>query len=138
LPASTTYCPNGGTAFNYRHRQLPKGVHYYRLRMMEKDGRAAYSQVAILMVDAQKTIITGLKQNPVVGGQARIGVFSERNQQAEVAVMDMAGRMLLRQKITLMTGYNEPVISVLPLPAAMYKLLLRTDDGVQKVMTMVK
>jgi hypothetical protein len=130
--------PNGGTDFNYRHPQLPKGVHYYRLRMVQKDGAATYSQVAILMVDAQKTIITGLKQNPVVGGQARIGVFSQRNQQAEAVVLDMAGRMLLRQKITLMEGYNEPVLSVLPLPAAMYKLLLRTDDGVQKTMTMLK
>lgn len=133
-----TVFPNGTTTFTHHHRQLSKGVHYYRLLMVEKDGQTSYSQVVVLMVDAQKTIITGLIQNPVVGGQARIGVFSERNQQAEVVVMDLSGKMLLRQKVPLLTGYNEPVVSVLPLPAAMYKIKVQTQDGVSKTMSMVK
>jgi len=129
---------NGGTDYHYRHTNLPAGVHYYRLKMVEKDGRSSYSKVEVLMVNTNRTLITGLMHNPIVGGQAVVRLFSASNQDADVMVIDMAGRTLLRQKLLLQMGYNQPSLSLMLLPAGMYKMLIRTRDGVEKVMTAVK
>ena len=128
----------GGIQYNYRHAGLMPGVHYYRLRMVEKNGTHSFSKVEILMVDTRKTLITGLLQNPVVGGLAQVGIYSQKPQQAEAILIDMTGRTLLKQKVGLQTGYNQVSISVLPLPAAHYRLLIRTQDGVEKVLPLVK
>jgi hypothetical protein len=129
---------NGGTSFNYRHANLQPGVHYYRLKMVEKDGRSGYSKVEVLMVNTNRTLITGLMHNPIQGGQAVVKLYSATNQDAEAVVIDMAGRMLLRQKLSLQTGYNQPSLSLLLLPSGMYKMLLRTRDGVEGVLTVAK
>lgn len=129
---------NGGTSFNYRHAGLQPGVHYYRLKMVEKDGQHGYSKVELLMVNTNHTLITGLMQNPIQGGQAVLKIYSAERQDAEAVVLDMAGRMLLRQKLSLQTGYNQPSLSLLPLPSGMYKMLIRTSDGVEKVITVMK
>jgi hypothetical protein len=127
-----------GTQYNYRHAALMPGVHYYRLRMVEKNGSHSFSKVEVLMVDTRKTLITGLLQNPVLGGVAQVGIFSQKPQPAEAILIDMAGRTLLKQKIGLQAGYNQVPISVLPLPAAHYRLLIRTQDGVEKVLPLIK
>jgi hypothetical protein len=129
---------NGGTDYNYRHAGLQPGVHYYRLKMVEKDGNHGYSKVEVLMVNTNRTLITGLMQNPIQGGQAVLKIYSASNQDAEAVVLDMAGRMLLRQKLSLQTGYNQPSLSLLLLPSGMYKMLIRTRDGVEKVITVMK
>jgi hypothetical protein len=90
------------------------------------------------MVNTNRTLITGLVQNPVVGGQAFVGIYSEKPQAAEAVLYDMSGRTLLRQKVNLQTGYNKANISLMMLPKGMYRLYIRTEDGVQEVMPLVK
>lgn len=129
---------NGGTLYNYRHAGLNAGVHYYRLKMVEKDGLITYSKVEVLMLNANRTLITGLLQNPVVGGQAFVGIYSQKPQYAEAVLYDMAGRALLRQKVGLQTGYNKADISVMLVPKGMYLMHIRSEDGVEKTIRLMK
>lgn len=129
---------NGGTAYHYRHAKLPQGVHYYRLQMVEKDGRRSHSKTEVLMVNTNRTLITGLLQNPVQGGNAIVRSYSATYQMAEVMLMDITGRMLMKQKLRLQTGFNQSSVSIMLLPSSMYKLIMRTEDGVEKVMTLKK
>jgi hypothetical protein len=133
-----TVMPNGGISFSYLHRNLAAGMHYYRLRMVEKDGQVSFSKTEVIQSGKQQTYITGLRQNPVAGGQAMVDVYSATPQQAEAVVLDATGRLLLQQKVQLMAGANQVNLSVLPLPSGMYRLLFRTKDGVEKVMPMMK
>lgn len=133
-----TVMPNGGLSFSYINKNLTTGIHYYRLRMVEKDGQASFSKTEIIQVGRQQTYITGLQQNPVIGGQAIVQVNSAVAQHAEAVLLDAIGRMLLRQKVQLMAGPNNVNLTVLPLPAGTYRILFRTQDGVEKVMPMMK
>ncbi len=133
-----TVMPNGGLSFSYLHKNLLAGIHYYRLRMVEKDGQASFSKTEIIQVGRQQTYITGLLQNPVVGGRAIVQVNSATPQHAEAVVLDAIGRMLLKQRVQLMAGPNNVNLTVLPLPAGTYRILFRTQDGVEKVMPMMK
>lgn len=130
--------PNGGSQYFYRHLKLMPGVHYYRLTLVDKNGIRVRSKTEILMVNTHQTIIAGLLHNPVTGGRAMLRVYSATNQNADVMLYDMAGRALIKQKINLFTGYNQPPISVSPLPSGIYKLKIRTQDGVEKIITLQK
>lgn len=126
------------TGYSYRHRMLSAGMHHYRLAIVEKDGRRHYSRIEMLQVGTQRTIISGLLHNPVVGGQAIVRLQSATAQSAQAVVIDMAGRVLLRQQVQLMAGANQVPLSMLPLPAGHYRLLFRTADGVEKVMPLLR
>lgn len=126
------------TGYSYRHRMLSAGVHHYRLAIVEKDGRRHYSRIEMLQVGTQRTLISGLLHNPVVGGQAIVRLQSATAQSAQAVVIDMAGRVLLRQQVQLMAGANQVPLSMLPLPAGHYRLLFRTADGVEKVMPLLR
>lgn len=129
---------SGRKEYQYRHTRLAPGVHHYRLRLIARDGSASYSRVEVVMVNTAKTLITGLQQNPVKGGEAVVRLYSARTQQAEAVLYDMAGRMLLRQKLTLQPGINQAAVSLRMVPDGFYQLHLRTSDGVEKVMPLMK
>jgi hypothetical protein len=117
---------------------LPAGVHHYRLRLLARDGSVSYSKVELLMVYSSQTLITGLQQNPVAGGEAVVQLYSARAQQAEAMLYDMAGRLLASSKLLLQPGFNRAPVSMHMLPSGMYKLLIRTQDGVEKVIGVVR
>lgn len=130
--------PKGGTMYSYRHTKLAPGMHYYRLHMISKDGTRAYSAVELVQLGGEKTFIRGLHQNPVQGGRALIKVYSPTAQDAEAIVVDNLGRVLLRTRLAIPAGDNQVPLSVLPLSGGMYRLLLRTRDGVEKTLPFVR
>lgn len=130
--------PKGGTKYSYRHTKLSPGMHYYRLHMISKDGTRAYSAMELVQLGGEKTFIRGLHQNPVQGGRALIKVYSPTAQDAEAIVVDNLGRVLLRTRLAIPAGDNQVPLSVLPLSGGMYRLLLRTRDGVEKTLPFVR
>jgi hypothetical protein len=120
-----------GEAIRYLHRRLPAGAHYYRLLMVENSGKQSYSSTKVLQVGAPRTIITGLLQNPVQGTEALVGIYSTKAQSVDATVYDMSGRLLLRHKGTLAPGANTLRVPVLLLTQGLYRLQLRTADGVE-------
>ncbi len=130
--------PAGNNSFQYLDKNLNTGIHYYRLKMFEKNGRYSFSRIEWIQVGTQQTIISGLLQNPVFGGQAVVKLYSATAQTAEAMIIDRSGRVMLRQGLTIQQGNNQVNISILPLSRGSYFLKLRTKDGVEKVMPFIK
>jgi hypothetical protein len=124
--------------YQYRHANLAPGAHYYRLGMVEKDGTKGYSRVELVQMGAQRTIITGLLQNPVQGSEAIVRLQSAAAQNSDVTVFDLSGKMMLRQEIGLQAGSNQARVSLYMLPKGQYFLKMRTADGVEKIMPLLK
>jgi hypothetical protein len=127
-----------GEAMRYLHRRLPAGAHYYRLLMVENSGKQSYSRTEVLQVGSPRTIITGLLQNPVQGTEALVGIHSAAAQSVDATVYDMSGRLLLRHKGTLAPGANTLRVPVLLLAQGLYRLQLRTADGVEAGWNMMR
>jgi hypothetical protein len=124
--------------FEYIHKNIGPGVHYYRIRLENKDGKKLFSRVEMVVNNADKTIITGLVQNPLVGGIAIVKVYSAKPQRMEAGVYDLSGRMLLRQNVSLQSGNNRPNLSLGVLPGGIYKIVLRTEDGTMHTLSAYK
>jgi plastocyanin len=86
---------------------LTDAVVYYRLRMVDVDGKFKYSSV--IMVRKEKKAITGisLSPNPVIStANATVRFDAARNSVVNLRVMDMAGRQVLTQQNNVTEGTN--------------------------------
>lgn len=86
---------------------LTDGVVYYRLRMVDVDGKFKYSNV--IMVRKEKKTITGisLSPNPVIStANATVRFEAASNAVVSLRVMDMAGRQVLAQQNNVTGGTN--------------------------------
>jgi len=124
--------------FSWRDINPGTGVHYYRLQMVEKSGAKSYSRVEMLQIGVNHTIIAGLVQNPISGGTAILDIYSAQSQTAEITLFDMSGRLVFRQQLGLWQGKNNPRLSLLPLAAGQYRMLIRTRDGVDKQLAVTR
>ena len=86
---------------------LTDAVVYYRLRMVDVDGKFKYSNV--IMVRKEKKTITGisLSPNPVIStANATVRFEAASNAVVSLRVMDMAGRQVLAQQNNVTGGTN--------------------------------
>lgn len=86
---------------------LPDEVLYYRLKMVDMDGKYTYSNV--IMVRKEKKTISGisLSPNPVMSsGNATVRFDAAGNAMVTLRVLDMAGRQVLQQQNNVTGGTN--------------------------------
>jgi hypothetical protein len=124
--------------YQFRHQAPGSGLHYYRLKMVERDGSVIYSPVKQLRFGQNQTMIVGLNGNPVLGQQVGIRVYSAVRQSAEATLFDLSGRLLLQQKITLQPGENLPLILLPGLQQGLYKMQVKTADGLSATFSLIK
>lgn len=120
---------NNGFANKYTYSDVPltgTGTYvFYRLKMIDKDGRYSYSQI-IRINNLQSKAELQLLSNPVRNGQLQYIITGiPGNKKAAISILDYNGRVMLQT--TAFTLFNNP-IPVGKLPAGMYKLLVRIDD----------
>lgn len=102
---------------------------FYRLKMFDKSGAIDYSRILIFQIRA--TDNTGLKilNNPATD-KLTFSFQSESTRSAEVNVLDLSGRMQIRQKVNLYQGVNLVSIPLAStLGKGMYALELSTDKN---------
>ncbi|MCU0374839.1 MAG: hypothetical protein MUF24_05980 [Chitinophagaceae bacterium] len=120
--------------YSYRHSWLTPGTHYYRLKMVEKDGSHTYSPV-------KQVFFTGLAETSIVQWQqsgpgystGQLTIFSQKPQAAQAWLIDMAGRVVKYYGFTLQQGLNKLPVTMPALPAGIYRLKVATADGRQKL-----
>jgi len=87
--------------------RLSDDVVYYRLKMVDLDGKFSYSPV--IMVRKEKKTISGisLSPNPVVSGASTTVRFEAvQNSLVNIRIVDMAGRQVLQQQNSVSQGTN--------------------------------
>jgi len=97
-----------------------KGVWYYRLKIVDKDGASSYSKI----VSCELSVVN--KQFTVYPNPAKSSVTVRGNHIASVQVIDNMGRVV---KVVLLRDATNPVLSVSGLRAGVYHLRVQTMDG---------
>jgi hypothetical protein len=78
---------------------------YYRLKMIDMDGRISYSKMILIRID-KLDIRLVFYPNPVTDNQAQLLIHSQEKQTAQLQVIDQSGRALLSQQTILYPGNN--------------------------------
>lgn len=113
--------------------QSGSDVFYYRLKMVDLDGRFNYSNIIMIRKDGVRPGIS-ISPNPVVsGGLATLRFSAAKKGMVDIAVTDMSGKVLLRQQNQVYEGVNSIAVNNLNrLQPGLY--MMQVNDG-QEVQT---
>ena len=119
------------TAYQFTDLYLPSApAVYYRLKMMDKDGRFTHSSVILLKPAAQlNNRFISVFPNPFIS-RVVVQFQSEGNQNVYLQLADMTGKMLKANSYQVQPGINQLQLNAGGLPAGMYLLKLITREGI--------
>ncbi len=90
---------------SYMDANQTDGVVYYRLKLQNANGKYTYSD--ILIMKTKSTAIQGFKVYPnLVESGAIINLSASKNENAELMIVDLSGRIMSRQSSRLSQGNN--------------------------------
>ena len=106
-----------------------KGLNYYRLKMVDIDGRFVYSQVVVIKIIGNITLTTAVKPNPFTN-TLDIFVTIPHASNIELRLVDVAGKTVYNRTVKAIQGFNTFTISDLnKLSNGTYILQIISDDS---------
>ena len=104
-------------------------VFFYRLKMVDANGTFKYSNVIMIRKDQKSIIGMSINPNPVIsGGMATVRFEAGTSSTVEFKVVDMSGRVVLKQQNNVTEGTNSIAITNLDrLQPGMY--VVQMNDG---------
>lgn len=106
---------------------------YYRLNMVDRDGRQQYSKVVALKVNANSNIIQNIYPNPVQRNQAvSITYVSAYTQPANITLVNANGQPVWNGRINLLKGQSKLEWKVPSVAAGLYLLRLQAGEATEQ------
>ena len=108
-------------------------IHYYRLKMIDKDGKFTYSNIVALKANSKGVDVTVYPT--IVKNTATLSITTEQNQTGEIVVSNMFGQIVHRKTIVLNAGTNTQQINVSNYAKGSYvvKVILANESKVVKL-----
>jgi hypothetical protein len=107
--------------YSFTDKEPLQGSAYYRLKMLDKDGKSTYSKV--ISVKLNKTTSFALYPNPVTS-TATIMLQSQQSENIEVKVVSSDGKVLSTQKYNLVAGNNRISLDTKQLTTGIYAVFI--------------
>jgi hypothetical protein len=126
---------NSSDYVNYTYNDInalsfaTNNIVYYRLQMVDKDGKAQYSQVVKVIVNNSVTTLK-LLQNPVKDNIA-LQVYVAQNETTAFTLTNVSGQMVFNKTYNLLSGKNFITVPVSNLSKATYYLTVHYKNGKQ-------
>ena len=127
------------TPFNFIDNAALAGINYYRLRIVDAEGKLTYSNIIALLNKVSGIAVIGLTPNPVnADGNAILHVASAQKGVLSLVVSDIAGKKLFTQTKAIIAGSNAIPLNFIKLAAGTYHVTAYTQDGTSKSVRFVK
>jgi len=124
--------------FDYTDANPLKGMNYYRLKMVDADGKITYSTTVALLNAVKGFDIVSLAPNPVVYNNFKLNVASAQAGKMEIVIFDMQGRVVNRQIVSVIAGFNSLPVHVDNLAAGTYTILGSIGEDRSPIIRFVK
>jgi hypothetical protein len=128
---TATIAAKGGTTSNYS-TILPQqaGTVYYRLKMVDKDGKFTYSTIVPLAINCQPTDNMSLYPNPVKNDNTTTLSFNTSYKgMATIKITNTLGQQLSALQTIVVSGLNNKPIATTNLAAGVYYVSLVDAKG---------
>ncbi len=124
--------------FDHADTDPLEGINYYRLKMTDADGKITYSSIVALLNALKGFDIISIAPNPVVSDHFSLNVASAKAGTMVLGIFDMQGRMVSRQHLVAVAGFNTVPVTVSNLAAGTYLLRCNMDGGEAKQLRFVR
>lgn len=118
-------------AYSYTDINPLPVTNYYRLKMIDNDGKFTYSNLVVIAGNKpEKIVINKINPNPFKN-EINISIYLLQQQQLTMQLVDMAGRMAVTRAFTCTSGENKLVIYDLgSLSPGMYFIKVIAADAI--------
>jgi hypothetical protein len=123
--------------FSYTDNQPAKGTNYYRLKMTDADGKVTYSSIVPLINAVKGFDMLNIAPNPVINSSFNLQISSAEKTQIDFVITDIQGRVMQKQTVSLIAGFNTIPMHVKNMAAGTYQLFGNTVDGRTRVLRFV-
>lgn len=114
--------------YDYTDNNLRTGINYYRLKMKDVEGRIFYSRTVAIMNGVHGLVLTSLVPS-VIHTNATLTISSSDRRQLDLMIVDMQGRIMQKQNLTVNAGNTSVQVSTAGLAAGIYQLMCISVDG---------
>lgn len=123
---------NSASALNYSFTDEKPfaGTNYYRLKQIDRDGKATYSSVVILKGDKSSLQISAVYPSPAKDN-LNIAITSTKNEKVAIVITDISGKTIRQINTSLVQGDNNLEINVSALAKGSYYIRLIMNDEVK-------
>jgi pimeloyl-ACP methyl ester carboxylesterase len=119
----------GENDYTFTDAGLAPGVHYYRIRRTDKDGKIEYSDIKSLKITTTGANVQ-VRPNPVVGSTLVLAVSLEQANKTNIQVMSVDGKVIAQQNVNLASGNNLVNINISTVPPGIYLVRVQLSDEV--------
>ena len=113
--------------YSFIDAQPMYGFNYYRLKMIDKNGKYTYSDIKAVN-NTTVRFNAQLYPNPV-HNTATLRFNARKTQQAQIEVVDINGKIVLSSGFTIVAGNTARNIETKQLPGGTYIIRIKTSEG---------
>ncbi|MDW8296484.1 MAG: T9SS type A sorting domain-containing protein, partial [Raineya sp.] len=128
---------NKASFYTYEHKTQEVGHYYYRLRIVEKDGKQSFSPTESIYIKPYNELEIRFYPIPFKE-KGTLECFSPESQEATIQIFNLEGIMLLEKQVSLQEGKNEFEQDFAHLVKGIYLLRITTTNGEQQTIRIVK
>ena len=124
-------------SYTYTDRNaLSHGKHiiYYRIKQVDKDGKFIYTEIRSIKLNSKAN--TTVYPNPM-RDEALVSFTLPVLQKVSILVIDATGKTLMQFQFEGLVGLNQQKIEVTNLAVGTYKLLVKTETGIETLRLVV-
>ncbi len=125
----------GLSKYNFTDEKPFTGINYYRIKMIDKDGKFEYSPVKTLINSGN--FYVSIYPLPAKG-RLNMQIESSKAEKANISVIDISGKTLITNSISLAAGVNNTFINVQSLIKGAYFLKIVTSQTTETRKIMVE
>ena len=114
--------------YTVNDNRLVKGINYYRLKMIDIDGKVSYSKTVAIIHESKGILITSVAPNPV-HASAIVTVSSGQQGSVSFTIYDMGGKEAKRWHSRINEGNTAIMMDISNLSNGIYQLLVSTIES---------
>jgi hypothetical protein len=114
--------------FNYTNTNTLNGLNYYRLKIVDANGKITYSNMIALINGTKGFALMSISPNPVINNISKLNVTAAVKGKINLNITDVRGRVVHMQTIQVNAGFNSIDINVQQLAAGTYFLRATNDE----------
>jgi uncharacterized delta-60 repeat protein len=118
----------GLSKYNFTDEKPFTGINYYRIKMIDKDGKFEYSPVRRVINSG--SFYVSVYPLPAKG-RLNMQIENSKAEKANILVTDISGKTLITNSVTLAAGVNNTFINVQSLSKGAYFLKIVTSEGTE-------
>ncbi|MEP6582868.1 MAG: T9SS type A sorting domain-containing protein [Ginsengibacter sp.] len=124
--------------FDFINKNPLQGSNYYRIKIIDIDGRFAYSNIVMLFAKSKNFQFVSLFPNPVKDENTTLQINSGRSDNLQLVITDAIGRIISRQNFQLTQGNNQVTINTKKLVPGIYHINGSNIEGRLETIKFVK